>query len=124
MSLFGSAEDPTVRQDRAVRSAVAVAGRFRIAVDHPQVISDSNNTIVGLNDRVVAKVATTRLPAGATAFNRELEVLEFLAGRNAPVGALSDLAPRAVHEAHGARMLLLERLDIVDTDPASGPASG
>jgi Phosphotransferase enzyme family len=113
----GSSEDRSVRQDRAIRSAVAVAERFGIVLDGPAVVADSNNTIVGLNDRVVAKVATTRLPGRATALDRELEVLAFLAGRDAPVAALSDLAPRIVHEAHGTRMLLLERLDIVDADP-------
>lgn len=103
--------DAEARRDLACRSAVAVAHRFDVGVEEVSIIKDSNNTIVGLNHDVVAKVSTTTLAARDTALDRELAVLQHLDTQPAPVGRLSRLVPRLVHEALGCRMLLLDRLE-------------
>ena len=102
------------RRQLAVRAAFAVAERFGAVVERAEIVHDSNNTIVGLTDGLVAKVATTTLPGREGALDLEIGVLTHLAGAEAPTVRPSPIAPAAVHEAHGARVILLERLAIVD----------
>lgn len=105
--------DADARRDLAVRSAVCVAERFGIGTLSPQIVKDSNNTIVRLNDELVAKVATTTLHGRQGSLDRELAILQHLDSRAAPVVHLSNSVPSAIHEALGCRMIVLDRLDVI-----------
>ena len=70
--------DAVARRALAIRVALAIAERLGMDVDRPHIIKDSNNTIVGINDRAVVKVATTTLPGRSDALGREAQVLAHL----------------------------------------------
>jgi hypothetical protein len=96
----------TPRAERAVRAAVAVATRHGLRVTSPDVLWDSNNTVVHLPPApVVAKVATNeRRPDGAVALARELAVGTHLAGLGAPAAEPSRELPPRVHGHDGLPM--------------------
>ena len=99
------------RREAAVRAAVEVASRYGLAVESPQVLKDSNNTIVHLAPApVVAKVATTTLPRHEQALERELSVLRHLAGTHAAAVRPSGLLDPGPHEAEGHRLIFLDYL--------------
>lgn len=109
--------DADARRDLAARSAVQVAKRFGIATLSPQIIKDSNNTIVAVNDEVVAKVATTTLHGRQGSLDREFAVLQHLNTRTAPVVRPSSAVPLAIHEALGCRLIMLDRLEVTPDEP-------
>lgn len=75
------------RRRAAVAAAEEVASRYGIVAGDPQVLKDSNNTIVHLAPlSVVAKVSTRTLPGRDGALDEEMAVLRFLADAAAPAG--------------------------------------
>lgn len=80
-------EDAETRRKRAVRAALSVAKRLGMEADEPNVIKDSNNTIVHLSPAaVVAKVGTTTLRLDVTSvLERELNIGRYLAEHGAPI---------------------------------------
>ena len=96
----------TLRSERAMAAAVAVAARHGIPVGQPRLLWDSNNTVVHLSPApVVAKVAANeRRPDGARTLSHELTVAVHLAALGAPAAEPSPELPGQVHRQDGLAM--------------------
>ncbi len=84
---------PQTRTDAAVK----VAASLDVHCDDPVVLADGANVIVHLRPApVVAKVAasTTAVRPAAAWLQRELDVVQFLAARGAPVMTAEPRGPR------------------------------
>ena len=93
---------------RAVAAAVSVASAHGIQVDNPRILADAYSVRVHLQPApIVARVSTItsllRSPIESW-LAREISVAEFLAERNAPVIAPSDLLPTIPYQSDGLFM--------------------
>ena len=95
----------TATSAAAASAAVAVAAGFGVTSAESVILSDGANVIVHLSpSAVVAKVAATTMlvrPDVAAWLQRELDVVSFLAGANAPVLTPSTEIPATTHAAGG-----------------------
>jgi Phosphotransferase enzyme family len=109
-------------------AAVKVAARLGIHCDDPVVLADGANVVVHLRPApLVAKVAasTTAVRPAATWLQRELDVVQFLAARDAPVMTPSPEVPSKVHHADGQVMSFWQYVGPSSDAPSSGTrASG
>jgi hypothetical protein len=87
------------RRTRAVEAATKIAHTFRIKVDAPVILKDSNNTVIHLApSAVVAKVGTSTLrKRGDSNLEHELSVAVHLASAGAPTVPPSSEIPPAVY---------------------------
>jgi hypothetical protein len=74
-----------------------LAERLGVVVDGVTDIKDSNNTIVGLNSKVVAKVATFTLAGRELALDRECAVLRHRHARPDPRSRNSAFCSRTLY---------------------------
>ena len=99
---------PLTVPDAAVRAAVAVAARFGLAAEEPEVLADGANVVVHLRPApVVAKVAASTRAVRADNqdwLQRELDVSAFLAAECAPVVPPSPEVPATIHRGDGQVM--------------------
>ncbi len=96
----------TYAQTRA-DAAVTAGVRLGVRCDNPVVLADGANVVVHLRPApVVAKVAasTTAVRDAAAWLQRELNVVQFLAARGAPVMTPSPEVPATVHHGDGQVM--------------------
>jgi len=111
------------RADAAVKVAVALG----IQCGDPVVLADGANVVVHLSPApVVAKVAasTTEVRSAATWLQRELDVVQFLAGRGAPVIPPSPEVPATVHHGDGQVMSFWQYMSPSDGGLASEDVIG
>ena len=110
---------PQTRTDAAVK----VAASLDVHRDDPVVLADGANVIVHLRPApVVAKVAasTTAVRSAVAWLQRELDVVQFLAARGAPVMKPSPEVPAIVHHGDGQAMSFWHYVSPPDDALSSG----
>jgi hypothetical protein len=110
-----------------VAAAVKVAASLGVHSSDPVVLADGANVVVHLRPApVVAKVAasTTAVRPAARWLQRELDVVQFLSGRGAPVMTPSPELPATVHHGDGQVMSFWQYLNPSDRAPSGGAPSG
>jgi Ser/Thr protein kinase RdoA (MazF antagonist) len=110
-----------------VAAAVKVAASLGVHSSDPVVLADGANAVVHLRPApVVAKVAasTTAVRPAARWLQRELDVVQFLSGRGAPVMTPSPELPATVHHGDGHVMSFWQYLNPSDRALASEDVIG
>jgi hypothetical protein len=116
----------TYTQTRA-DAAVKVAASLGVHCDDPVVLADGANVVVHLRPApVVAKIAasTTAVRPAAAWLQRELDVVQFLAGRGAPVMTPSPEVPATVHHGDGQVMSFWAYVSSPSGAPSGGVLAG
>jgi hypothetical protein len=105
--MIGISTESDERRRRVERAIDELASRLGLKIA-PQLLADSNNTILHLApEPLVAKVGTSHFrDASLEALDRELSVARHLASRGAPVVRPSDTVPAGPHLIEGLTVTL------------------
>lgn len=102
---------------RAVAASVAIASKYGIKVDDPQILADAYSVRVHLQPApIVVRISTItpvlRYPIESWLL-REISVTKFLVAKGAPVVPPSDLLPPVVHSYDGFFMTFWRYIPVV-----------